>query len=95
VLHVKKSKKVFVEPMWVLMPEEVGTIFLTCDPGILVRTNRSITTARTAKREGFHGYELMVAGDHRIHIRSLLQLAHFEVRDRNQKISYIPFKFPS
>ena len=93
--HVEKPEKVFTEILRVLKPDGVATIFLTCDPGILVRTIRSITTARAAKREGFLGYKLMVARDHRNHVGSLLQMARFVFRNRNQKTSYFPFKFPS
>ena len=93
--HVEKPEQVFSEILRVLKPEGVATIFLTCDPGILVRIIRSITTARSAKNEGFSGYKLMVARDHRNHIGSLLQMANFIFRNRKQKTSYFPFKFPS
>ena len=93
--HVEKPEQVFSEILRVLKPEGVATIFLTCDPGILVRIIRSMTTARNARKEGFFGYKLMVARDHRNHIGSLLQMAHFIFRNRNQKTSYFPFKYPS
>lgn len=93
--HVEKPEIVYQEILRVLKPEGVATIFLSCDPGIVVRLLRSITTARKAKADGFAGYKLMVARDHRNHIGSLLQMAHFVFRNRTQKVSYFPLKFPS
>ena len=93
--HVEKPEKVFSEILRVLKPNGSATIFLSCDPGILVRVIRSFTTARKVKKEGFSGYKLMVARDHRNHIGSLLQMERFIFRYRNQKISYFPFKINS
>ena len=93
--HVEKPERVFSEILRVLKPSGVATIFLTCDPGILVRMIRSMTTARSARKEGFPGYKLMVARDHRNHVGSLLQIAYFIFRNRKLKTSYFPFKLPS
>ena len=70
--HVERPEKVYGEILRVLKPEGVATIFLTCDPEILVRTLRHFTTYRAANKSGFKGYKLMVARDHRNHVGSLL-----------------------
>lgn len=75
--HVEKPEKVFSEILRVLKPKGGATIFLSCDPGILVRVIRGFTTARKAKKESFSGYKLMVVRDHRNHIGSLLQMERF------------------
>lgn len=93
--HVEKPELVLSEILRVMKPEGVATIFLTCDPGILVRMLRSISTARTAKKAGFKGYKLMVARDHRNHVASLLQMTQYVFRNRRQKISYFPFRLRS
>jgi hypothetical protein len=84
-----------MEILRVLKDDGVATIFLSCDPGILVRFLRSISTARVARRRGFHGYKLMISRDHRNHVGSLLQMAKYVFRDRNSKATYFPFKLPT
>jgi ubiquinone/menaquinone biosynthesis C-methylase UbiE len=91
--HVEKPEQVLSEILRVLKPEGSATIFLSCDPGALVRVIRSFTTAHNVKKEGFSGYKLMVARDHRNHVGSLLHMERFIFRYRKQKISYFPFKF--
>lgn len=93
--HVEKPEKVYQEISRVLKPEGVATIFLSCDPGVVVRFLRSVSTARAAEGDGFAGYKLMVARDHRNHVGSLLQMARYVFRKRKQKIEYFPFKIPS
>ena len=93
--HVEKPEKVLQEIARVLKPTGVATIFLTCDPGLVVRLLRRLSTARIAKQEGFRGYELMIARDHRNHIGSLLQMAKFVFRNRNMKDTYFPWRIPS
>ena len=93
--HVEKPEKVLQEFLRVLKPNGVGTIFLSCDPGLAVRLLRSLSTARNAKKNGFQGYNLMISREHRNHISSLLQMARFIFRNRNVKTTYYPLRLPS
>jgi SAM-dependent methyltransferase len=93
--HVEKPEKVMQEILRVLKPDGVATIFLSCDPGLVVRMIRSITTAREAKKEGFHGYKLMISREHRNHIASLLQMVRYVFRSHKTRISFYPFRIPS
>ena len=93
--HVEKPETVLNEILRVLKPAGVATIFLSCDPGIAVRVLRAISTARNARKEGYKGYELMIARDHRNHVGSLLQMVRFTFRGRSQDKRFFPFRIPS
>ena len=93
--HVEKPELALEEIKRVLNPDGVATIFLSCDPGIIVRLLPTIFTKHQARKQGFKGYELMIARDHRNHVGSLLEIAKFVFRDRNVKIKYYPFRIPS
>ncbi|CAN1530049.1 SmtA SAM-dependent methyltransferases [Candidatus Nanopelagicaceae bacterium] len=93
--HVDNPEKVLNEISRVLSPTGVCTIFLSCDPGLAVRTLRKISTARSAKRKGFKGYNLMIAREHRNHFASLLEIAKFVFQDREFEVKYYPFGLES
>ena len=93
--HVEKPEKVCQEILRVLKADGVATIFLSCDPGMVVRFLRSLTTARKAKKVGFNGYNLLLARDHRNHVASLLTILKYVFRNRIVKVDYFPFKVPS
>ena len=93
--HVNKPEEALKEILRVLKPGGVVSIFLSCDPGILVRVLRSLTSSRKAKKLGFRGYKLMIAREHRNHISSLLELAKFVFRDAEIELRYRPFLVPS
>ena len=93
--HVEKPEKVLQEIARVLKPTGVATIFLSCDPGLVVRLLRRLTTARIAKQEGFRGYGLMIARDHRNHVGSLLQMVNFVFSDHLLRTTYFPWRIPS
>ncbi len=93
--HVDKPEIVMKEIQRVLKPGGIATVFLPCDPGLLVRFLRASTTARGAKRSGFQGYGLMISREHRNHFSSLVQMAKYNFKDGNLRITYHPFRFPS
>jgi SAM-dependent methyltransferase len=93
--HVERPELVLLEIERVLSLEGTATIFLSCDPGLAVRTLRKLTVARSAKKKGFHGYNLMISRDHRNHFGSLLEMARFVFRERNFKVKYYPFGIKS
>jgi SAM-dependent methyltransferase len=93
--HVEKPELVLSEIERVLSQDGTATIFLSCDPGLAVRTLRKLTVARSAEKKGFEGYNLMISRDHRNHFASLLEMAKFVFRDRNLKVKYYPFGIKS
>ena len=93
--HVEKPERALEEIKRVLKPNGVATIFLSCDPGFMVRLLRFFSTKHQARKLGFEGYSLMIARDHRNHVASLLEITRYVFRDRNFKSSYHPFQVPS
>ena len=93
--HVNDPEKVFLEIRRLLKIGGCATIFLPCDPGILVRLARSLTTARKASRMGFKGYSLMIVREHRNHIGGLLTMLKFVFRSEKLMFQWRPFRVPS
>jgi phosphatidylethanolamine/phosphatidyl-N-methylethanolamine N-methyltransferase len=93
--HVYEPEKVFEEILRVLKIDGVATIFLPCDPGLLVRLLRNLTTAKNAKKSGFKGYNLMISREHRNHFMSLLHMAKYVFREKKLRVRYFPFRIPS
>ena len=89
--HVEKPELVLSEIERVLSQNGIATIFLSCDPGLAVRTLRKLTVARSAEKKGFKGYNLMISRDHRNHFGSLLEMAKFVFRNRELSVRYYPF----
>ena len=90
--HVEKPESVYSEIDRVLKPGGVATIFLSCDPGILVRMLRSITTARSAAKLGFRGFKLLNAREHRNHVMSLLEMARYHFKEKELTVRYYPLR---
>jgi phosphatidylethanolamine/phosphatidyl-N-methylethanolamine N-methyltransferase len=58
-------------------PGGLLTVYVPCDPGILLRTIRSFTTARKARRLGYPDYVLFHAREHCGHAAGLdVRLRH-------------------
>jgi phosphatidylethanolamine/phosphatidyl-N-methylethanolamine N-methyltransferase len=93
--HVEHPELVLSEIERVLSQNGTATIFLSCDPGVAVRTLRKLTVARSAEKKGFQGYKLMISRDHRNHFGSLLEMAKFVFRKRNFNVKYYPFGIKS
>jgi SAM-dependent methyltransferase len=93
--HVDHPELVLQEINRVLKNDGTATIFLSCDPGLVVRFLRKLTTERTAKKLGFRGYDLMNARDHRNHVGSLLLLVKYVFRHRKVQENWMPFRLPS
>jgi ubiquinone/menaquinone biosynthesis C-methylase UbiE len=93
--HVEHPELVLSEIERVLSQNGTATIFLSCDPGLVVRTLRRLTVARSAKRKGFQGYNLFISRDHRNHFGSLLEMAKFVFQKRNIKVKFYPFGIKS
>ena len=93
--HVDRPGLAIKEIDRVLRKDGSATIFLPCDPGIVLRFIRCLTSARYARKMGFQGYDLLNAKDHRNHVGSLLKLIEYGFPGRNMKIKYFPFLLPS
>jgi SAM-dependent methyltransferase len=93
--HVERPEKVLNEILRLLKADGQAMIYMTCDPGLVTRLVRRITTHRAANKAGYAGFELLMAREHRNHIGSLLSLVKFVFRDRNVRIKFLPFLFPS
>jgi phosphatidylethanolamine/phosphatidyl-N-methylethanolamine N-methyltransferase len=93
--HVERPEKVLDEILRLLKLDGKVMIYLTCDPGLMTRLVRRLTTHRAAEKAGYRGFELLMAREHRNHIGSLLTLIKFVFRDRQVKIKWVPFLFPS
>ena len=93
--HVDQPEIALTEVNRVLKKNGSATIFLPCDPGLLLRIIRSVTSARKAKKIGFEGYNLLNARDHRNHVSSLLRIIQFVFSDRKIRIRYLPFYIKS
>jgi ubiquinone/menaquinone biosynthesis C-methylase UbiE len=88
--HVDNPEKVLLEIDRVLKNTGTASIFLSFDPGLAVRLLRFISTARTARRLGFVGYDLMNARDHKNHIGSLIISARHVLRHRKMEEKWYP-----
>jgi ubiquinone/menaquinone biosynthesis C-methylase UbiE len=93
--HVEKPEKVLTEILRLLKADGKVMIYLTCDPGLMTRFVRKLTTQRAAERAGYRGFDLFMAREHRNHIGSLLSLVKFVFRDKTVRIKYVPFFIPS
>jgi SAM-dependent methyltransferase len=89
--HVNNPEKVLLEINRLLKSGGSATIFLPCDPGLLVRFARFLTTARKASRLGFKGYSMMIVREHRNHIGGLLTMLKFVFRSEKVSIQWRPF----
>jgi phosphatidylethanolamine/phosphatidyl-N-methylethanolamine N-methyltransferase len=93
--HVEKPESVVSELNRVLAKGGMATIYLSCDPSVLVRLIRNITVARAAKKLGFQGYSLLIAREHRNQFHSLDRILRHVFRDHKMKIKYYPFRIRS
>lgn len=93
--HVDQPEIALIEINRVLKKNGSATIFLPCDPGLLLRIIRSVTSARKATKIGFEGYNLLNARDHRNHVSSLLRIIQFVFSNRKVRIHYSPFYIKS
>jgi phosphatidylethanolamine/phosphatidyl-N-methylethanolamine N-methyltransferase len=93
--HVENPEKVIKEISRLLKAKGKAMIYLTCDPGLAVRFVRRITTHRIAKKNGFKGFSLLMAREHRNHVGSLLELIKYVFRQDKLEINYVPFKIKS
>ena len=88
--HVENPEAVLSELRRVLESQGQASIYLSCDPSILVRTLRRFTSARKARKLGFTGYPLLIAREHRNHFLSLREITRYVFKDDLVKERYYP-----
>lgn len=69
------------------------SIFLSCDPGLLIRINRKLIMNRILKKRGFNEYYLLNALEHRNHFSSLIKMIKENFKNDKVHIKRYPFKF--
>jgi|tagenome__1003787_1003787.scaffolds.fasta_scaffold20957643_2 phosphatidylethanolamine/phosphatidyl-N-methylethanolamine N-methyltransferase len=70
-IHLAEPERALEEWRRVVRPGGLLTVYVPCDPGILLRSIRSVTTARKARRLGFGDYALWHAREHCGHAAGL------------------------
>lgn len=94
--HLDNPLNAMRELKRVIKPGGVIDLFLPCDPGLLYRTIRFLTTGLNAKK---HGLSLesryMNAIEHRNHIKSLVLMFEYIYGPENLKVEWFPLKFAS
>ena len=85
--HLDDPAAAFENIIQHLKPGGIFSLFLPSDPGILNRIVRKIFVTSTARKKGFHCYELVNAREHKNHYWSLLtelnyQFKGFEIHRR-------------
>lgn len=78
-----------------LKPGGTVSIFLPCDPGIIVRLSRAFFVNPKAKKLGFYKYHLLNALEHKNHVWGLQIILKEIFHKYNISITYYPFNIPS
>ena len=91
--HLNSPASALEEWRRVLKNQGQVSIFLSCDPGLLIRINRIAIMNRVMKRRGFHEYLLLNALEHRNHFASLRQMILENFKSDEIGIRRYPFNF--
>jgi len=81
----------------VVKPGGVLSVFVPCDPGMLWRAGRALTTFRTARAQGYSPLELRYinACDHRNHVASLRWMIEGTFADDAVRVRRYPWRVGS
>jgi phosphatidylethanolamine/phosphatidyl-N-methylethanolamine N-methyltransferase len=91
-IHLPDPERALTEWRRVVRPGGHVTVYVPCDPGVLLRASRAMTTAPKARRRGYADYALWMAREHRNHIASLdARLRHVF---RHDDISVVRWPLP-
>lgn len=93
--HLEDPEGALREWRRVVRPKGVISIFLSCDPGIMVRMLRRLGTQRVVSSYGYKDYRLFNARDHRNHFASLDQLIRAVFQPDQVSIKSFPFPWRS
>jgi ubiquinone/menaquinone biosynthesis C-methylase UbiE len=92
-IHLLEPERALNEWRRVTKPGGMIDIYLPCEPGILLRIFRMLTTKRKAEKSGFTGYNLFMARDHLTSTHRLLELIDFVFIEDEISFKYRPFVF--
>jgi phosphatidylethanolamine/phosphatidyl-N-methylethanolamine N-methyltransferase len=93
-IHIHDQEKTLSEWKRVVRKGGLVSIYLPCEPGILLRLARKLTTARFAKKNGYSQKDIIFKDHITYHDRSL-HLIKAEFSDSNITIRRFPFFIPS
>jgi phosphatidylethanolamine/phosphatidyl-N-methylethanolamine N-methyltransferase len=94
-IHLPNPEAALEEWRRVLKPGGVASIYVPCDPGLAMRTIRRFTAARTARRLGFPGYNLMISREHINNFMSLDAMVNWVFRNDRVSVTRRPLGFRS
>lgn len=94
-IHLTEPEQALIEWRRVTKTGGVVDVYLPCEPGLMLRIFRMITTKRKAERSGFTGYNLFMARDHLTSTHRLLELISYIYRNDQISFKYRPFVFRS
>ncbi len=91
--HLEDPRRALRHWRRVVKPGGSLSIFLPCDPGLLWRTGRALTTFRAARSQGYTplGIRYINACDHRNHVASLRWMIEGTFADDDVRIHRYPF----
>lgn len=92
--HVNEPFRSFEELKRVTKSGGVISIFISADPGLLLRILRKLFVLRKMRNEHF-SYKLINAIGHRNHAPGLIEMARRVFRNDNLSMSYYPFRVKS
>lgn len=90
-VHLLEPEKALQEWHRVLKPGGSATIYVPCEPGLLLKLFRKFITKPKARKLGFDGYDLFIARDHLTSADRVVILTNHVFGDSKTKISYFPF----
>jgi ubiquinone/menaquinone biosynthesis C-methylase UbiE len=94
-IHLLEPELALNEWRRVTKPGGIIDIYLPCEPGIMLRLFRKLTTKRKAEKSGFTGYDLFMARDHLTSTHRLVELISFVFHEDQINFKYRPFVFRS
>ncbi len=94
-IHLAEPEEALAGWRRVVKPGGLLTVYVPCDPGLLLRLTRKLTTARKVRKLGFDSYDLVLAREHRNHAEALDVLIKHACKGDDVKVEHWPFRVPS
>jgi phosphatidylethanolamine/phosphatidyl-N-methylethanolamine N-methyltransferase len=94
--HLRNPEDSLIEVRRVVTEGGLVSILIPCDPGILYRFLRNLTSLQRARRYGvLNEAKLFHAREHRNHFMAEKELIDFVFRDDKIELKYFPFRIKS
>jgi ubiquinone/menaquinone biosynthesis C-methylase UbiE len=94
-VHLEKPEEALLEWRRIVKPGGAITIYVPCEPGILLKIFRNTFTKPKAKKLGFNCYDLFIARDHKSSADRVLNICRFVFRHDSLKFGFYPFRLRS